>query len=445
VAEQTVDNIITLEAAEAEPWPTPARAWGVASLLMFAYFISYVDRTILSLLVDPIKHSLDLTDTKMGLIQGAFGLFFTVASFPAGWIADRGNRTRLIACGIACWSVTTALCGLCTSFIQLFLARMGIATGEAVLTPTAPSMIADNFPPERRTLPLSLYGMAGASGLGVSLITGGFVASLVKGQEMINIPGLGPLEPWQVIFFVVGLPGLLVSAIFFLAKEPARRDKTVATGSLRELWDVLVSRREIIVPHFLGICAYFIHAFSYVAWMPAFLMRVRHWSVAEVGLIYGSIHVVCAVVAGVGGGWFARVFWRTGRRNANLWTVAVLLAIVSVPASLAPIVSNGALCITFLIMVKVFSIASAGPSLASIQEIIPNRFRGRVTAIYFALLSIIGVTLGPLVIGMMNDYVFTAPLGIGKSLALTAFATLPLSALLVYIAARSRLKLDWMN
>ena len=188
-------------AAGVDPWPTPLRAWGVLCLVMAASCTSNIDRAILSLLIDPIKHSLQLTDTKMGLLQSAFGLFFTLTTFPAGWIADRGNRMRLIAMGIAGWSIMTALCGMCANFTQLFFARMGVAVGEATVTPAAPSVISDNFPPQRRTLPLSLYGMAGATGLGVSLLAGGFVASLVHTGEVVTIARLGTFEPWQIVFF----------------------------------------------------------------------------------------------------------------------------------------------------------------------------------------------------------------------------------------------------
>ena len=124
-----------------------------------------------------------------------------------------------------CWSFMTAFCGLCANFTQFFLERMGVATGEATLTPAAPSIISDNFPPERRTLPLSLYQMGAGMGVGVSLIAGGFVATLVRGHETITIPTVGTFAPWQIIFFVIGLPGLLLSLMLFLGREPTRRDQ----------------------------------------------------------------------------------------------------------------------------------------------------------------------------------------------------------------------------
>jgi MFS family permease len=412
---------------------------------MAAYFMSYVDRSILSLLVGPIKHSLELSDTKIGLLQSGFGLIFTLSTFPAGWLADKGNRMRVIAVAIACWSVMTGLCGLCTNFTQLFLARMGVAVGEATLLPTAPSIISDNFPPERRTLPLSLYGMAGASGLGVSLIAGGFVAHLVTGNDVVTIPRVGMFAPWQVIFFAVGLCGLPVSLVLLFAREPQRRDQGQSAGTISEFLQLLKSRRTILIPHFAGVSVYFIQAFAYSAWVPVFIMRVHGWSISEVGLKYGTIHLICGFAGGFVGGWLAQALWRRGRREANLLSSALLLCLTIIPTVLGPLVADGLTSVLLLGLASIFSIATAGPNVAAIQEIVPNRLRGRVTALYFAVISLVGVTLGPLVIGIMNDYVFTDEKSIGKSLALTSALMLPLGSLLVFIAARRRAKLNWIN
>src|ERR1700760_4876857 len=139
----------------------------------------------------------------------------------------------------------TALCGMCASFAQLFLARMGVAVGEAMLQPVAPSIIADHFPPERRTLPMSLYLMGGGMGAGVTLITGGFVAHLIRNVDSVTIPSLGTFQPWQIIFFIVGLPGLIVSLLFLCAREAPRRERHHSQGTLSELMQAVRARRDI--------------------------------------------------------------------------------------------------------------------------------------------------------------------------------------------------------
>jgi MFS family permease len=432
--------------AGVEPWPTPRRAWGAVGLLTAAYFISYIDRSILSLLVEPIKHSLHLSDTEIGLLQGAaFSILFMLMTFPAGWIADKGNRMRLMAWGIACWALMTALSGLCANFTQLFLARMGVAVGEATLTPTGPSVISDNFPPERRTLPLSIYSMAGGTGVGVALIAGGFVASLLSSRDTMAIPGIGTFESWQVIFFVVGLPGLIVSLSFFLAREPRRRDQERVEGTIHELMQVIKSRRAIVVPHFAGICLYQTYAFAYLGWLPAFFMRVHGWSIIDVGLKFGVVQFTCPIVGALGGGWFARALWHRGRRDANLLTSATCFGAMAVPAITGTLVPSVIISELLLGLTIGCAQAAGGASIAAIQEIIPNRHRGRVTAIYYVLVALSGMTIGPLLIGVMNDYIFAGGLSIGKSLSLTALLTLPLASLLLFIAARRRTRLDRAN
>jgi MFS family permease len=255
------------------------------------------------------------------------------------------------------------------------LRAWGVAIGEASLSPTAPSIIADNFPAERRTLPLSLYAAAGAAGLGASLIAGGFVASLIK-SDVVTIRGLGSFAPWQIIFFVVALPGVIMSFVLLTAREPLRRDRDQPRGSFREFWSVVRSRGSILLPHWAGVCVFFIHSFANVAWLPAFLMRVHGWSMADVGLKYGVVHVSCAVIAGLFSGWFAGQLWRRGRRNANLLASASLLLLMTVPAVLGPLVHSALLSVALIAMASIFSIATAGPNVAAIQEIIPNHFRG---------------------------------------------------------------------
>lgn len=426
----------------AEAWPPPAVAWMTVALLMLAYFLSYVDRTILSLLVEPVRRSLSLNDTQIGLLQSAFGVFFTIASFPAGWMADKSNRMRLVSWGVAIWSVMTMLCGFCANFVQLFLARMGTALGEASLQPTAPTIISDNFPPERRTLPLSVYGIAGASGLGFSMIAGGAVSGLIGASQLVVVPGLGTFEPWQLTFLLVGAPGLIVALLFFFSSEPVRRSQDQATGTFREFIDVVKGSGGTLVPLVAGVSVYFIYSFAYIAWAPAFYMRVHGWTIAEVGFRFGSVHLIAALTGGWFGGWLARKLWQSGKRNANLLTTTLLKTAAIGPGIAGTLVSDGTLALALLGLMGGLHVGTAGPTVAAIQEIIPNRMRGRTMAIYYAVVALVGQTFGPVLIGLLNDYFFEDPASIGKSLALAAALTLPLSTVLMLVAARNRTKLE---
>jgi MFS family permease len=429
--------------SDATPWPRASVAWGTVSLLTFAYFVSFIDRKILALLVEPIKHSLNFSDTQIGMLQGAFGIFYTIATYPAGWLADKGNRMRVIGWGIAIWSLATALCGVCVNFTQLFIARMGVAAGEATLTPAAPSVIADSFPVERRTIPLTIYGWGAGVGAGGALIVGGLVAALVTRNEKLSIFGYGAFEPWQVIFFMVGLPGMLLSLVFFLAHEPRRRESAHTEVSSREVMAILTSRRAIIIPHFAGYCLYSVYTMAMLGWLPAFFMRVHGWSMADVGFTYGSVQLVSGATGAIAGGLFARFLWKRGLRSANLLTSGTCFALMILPAILGTTVKDAMTGLLLLGFTVGCSQASGGANIGAIQEIIPNRLRARVTALFYVLVGFVGITLGPLMIGAMNDYVFPGAAGIGKSMAVTALMVLPPAAILTFIAAHIRTKLDW--
>jgi len=432
--------------ASAESWPPAGRAWFAVLLLMGALFMSTIDRSILALLVDPIKRSLHLSDTRIGLLQGAaFGLFFMLMTFPAGWLADRSNRMRVVAWGVALWSIVTALCGLCSSFTQLFMARMGVAVGEAALQPAAPSVIADYFAPERRALPLSCYLVGAGMGAGVSLLAGGFVAGLVGRLHTAAVPVLAAFEPWQIIFFAVGLPGLLVSLLLCFAREPPRREQQRTEGTLHELLQALRARRAVLIPHFAGVCLYQIYTYGYVAWMPAYFMRRHGWTMIDVGLRYGVVQLTFPMAGAWAGGVLSRSLWRRGRRNANLLTGALCFGAMTLPAILGTLAPSAWASALLLGLAMACAQAPAGANTAAIQEIFPNRLRGRVTALYYASIALSGMTGGPLMIGLLNDHVFRSATGVGSSMSLTALLTLPLASALLFIAARRRMRLDSIN
>ena len=432
--------------ANAAAWPSTRKAWLAAVVLTLAMFFSYIDRNILSLLVEPIKKSLSLSDVQMGLLQGlTFALVFTVMMLPLGWLADKVNRTKLVGVAIAFWSVMTAVCGLSANFTQMFLARMGVAVGEATLSPSGPAIIADYFPPERRTPPLSLYGTAAVFGVAGSLLAGGLVASFLGERQTVSIPGLGTFQAWQVIFFSVGFPGLIVSVLLFLVTEPPRRDKGDAQGTSAEFWNVLRTRGLIIFPQIAGFCLFNLFSNAMGAWMPAYFIRVHGWSIAQVGIRMGLLQLVCGALGAVLGGYVSRALWKRGRRNANLLTAGTFIGLVTIPAVAGTMVSNGVLAALLLGLMTALALAPGGPLLASLQEVTPNGVRGRVTALNYVVLGLFSMALGPLFIGFMNEHVFVDPKSVGKSLALTAVLTLPLAAALLLFAGRQRKKLDWIG
>lgn len=204
------------------PYPPAPYAWYVVGVLTFVYIFSFIDRTLLNLLVAPIRRDLNINDTQMSLLMGmAFALFYTVFGIPLGRMADAKSRRGLIAVGFVVWSLFTAGCGLAKNFWQMLLMRIGVGVGEASLSPAAYSLIYDYFPPHRRATALSVYGTGIYLGGGLALLLGGVVIKLASAQDSWVLPIIGETRPWQIIFLVAGLPGVVFSLLLFTVREPS--------------------------------------------------------------------------------------------------------------------------------------------------------------------------------------------------------------------------------
>ncbi|MBT7799203.1 MAG: MFS transporter, partial [Gammaproteobacteria bacterium] len=232
----TTNNTITSDNAN---WPSPTIAWYAVGILFVAYTFSFADRFILSLLIEPIKQDLNLSDTKISLLHGfAFAIFYTFMGIPIGRLADKYNRRTIIVWGIATWSCMTAVCGITKGYWQLFAARVGVGVGEAALSPAAYSMIADLFPAQKLGRALSVYTTGAFVGAGLAFIIGGTAIAAITTSPEITLPVIGTIRSWQAAFFLVGLPGLLVAALMYTVKEPLRRFNKETEGEIVTIREV---------------------------------------------------------------------------------------------------------------------------------------------------------------------------------------------------------------
>ena len=208
-----------------QPRASLGYAWYVVIVLTALYMLSFVDRTILSLLVGSIKRDLGISDTRIGLLQGlSFALFYTIMGLPLGRLADTRSRRNLIAAGVVVWSLFTSACSVAKSFWSLFFTRIGVGVGEAGLSPAAYSLIADYFPPDRLGVAISVYYMGVFLGSSLALLVGGVVVDTMARVHTVTLPLLGTIASWRVTFLIVGLPGLLFALLVYTIKEPLRRN-----------------------------------------------------------------------------------------------------------------------------------------------------------------------------------------------------------------------------
>lgn len=389
----------------------------MVALLTLAYVFSFIDRQILSLLVGPIQRDLDISDKQMSLLMGAsFAVFYTLFGIPLGRLADSRSRRWLVVLGIAFWSLMTAGCGLARKFWQLALARIGVGVGEASLSPAAYSLIADYFPPERRSTALGVYGMGIYIGSGLALILGGLVVRYAAVQENVVLPLAGAVRSWQVVFFVVGLPGLLVALLLLTVREPARRGvrrQGAGTGEgrapavpLGEVWAYLSGNRGTFTCLFLGIAMAALSAYGAAAWIPTFFIRRYGWTAGDTGLVFGLIVGICGTVGIVTGGHLADRLRRGGQGDANL-RVALLGVVGCLPFNaLFPLASSGWGAAVLLAPSLFFSSMPFGLAPAAIQQLMPNTMRAQASALYLFVINLIGLGLGPTVVATLTEDVF---------------------------------------
>ncbi len=413
-------------------WPAPARAWWTVAVLTFTYIVSFVDRTILALLIEPIKLQLTLNDTQIGLLQGmAFGVFYAVMGLPLGWLADRTSRRGLIAVGAALWCAATAACGLASTFVQLFLARIAVGVGEAALSPAAMSTISDSFPKERRAAPIGVYAAAAAVGAGLAMIVGGTVIQLVAHRDLFVLPLIGEVARWQAAFVLVGIGGLVLLPLLATILEPVRRNElgTATTGAAR-IDRFIREHADFMVRHYVAVSFYSVVVYAVLSWVPAQFIRVYGWTAGETGLRYGLVLLAFGGAGTVLGGVLSAHLGKRGVGQPAIWITVIGMAVAGPLLAGAGLAADGWTALMWYAPALLFMTLPGGTAIQVVQEAVPNRLRGQASAIYYLSTSIVGSTLGPLSVGLLTDYVYSDPLRIGSALAIVAIVVAPATSLL---------------
>ena len=424
----------TSGAAASPPWPKPSTAWRLTLLLMLAYVVSFLDRFVISLLIEPIKASMALTDLQIGLLLGpAFAIFYLTLGIPIGWYADRAPRRRIIASGIALWSAMTAMCGLAASFWPLFLARIGVGVGEATLAPCAVPMLSDSFRPEERARPISVYMSGSFIGGAASFLFGGLLIAAVDRVAPVTLPFVGSLETWQMVFIIVGLPGVLLAALMLTVPEPPRRVSVSLPGTAtadRDAVRFMLDRWRAYGTLLAGMAAVFAIG-SLAQWNVALFQRNWGWSITDIGVATGLTMLLCAVPGTMFSGWLTSAWLRRGREDAPLRVVTLGLAVFTPAALAAPMMPNGELalaCFGLSFFAQAMAVA-AGPS--ALVDLTPAPIRSRAVAVYWSAISIVGMLVGPAAVGALTD-AFGDPRALRYSLVIVTlmFAVPGLVALL---------------
>jgi MFS family permease len=408
---------VEAEAAEAVAQDTisAAQRRGTLALLTTVYVASYVDRRILEILLEPIKDEFALSDTQLGFLSGvSFALFYATLGVPLSILADRYSRKRIIVVSLAIFALMTTLCGFAASFAQLVLLRVLVGVGEAGTSPQSHSIIADLYPPSRRSTPIAIYGCGINAGLFLGYIIGGVLTESTG---------------WRAAFKVIGVPGLVLVLVTaaFLREPPRGYSDTTAAGAaaagagtatgaataaggpdgkpvplpqvLRVIWNC-----RSLFHIFCGTVVYCFTAFGNGAFTPSFLSRSHNMAPTSIGLLLAIISGVLGLVGTYGVGWLAdNVSRKKDDQRWSMWLVAAALVVNFVFGGLGLLVRSTPLAIACMVVQSCTGAAYFGPSTAMMQTLVPTRMRSTTSGLSLFFLNFLGFGLGPQSVGLLSD------------------------------------------
>lgn len=418
-------------------------AWGVVAILCIGGMISLLDRQVLILLVEPIKASLQITDTQFSLLQGfAVAIFYGLLAVPLGRLADTGKRTTIIAAGAFFFSLSTMAGGFALSFGAMFATRLCVGIGEATLTPAGSSLIGDYFPPAKVSRAMGFFIGSSFAGSGLSLVViGAFLGWLAKNPDF-GFPLIGRLMDWQMVFIAASLPGFAFAAAFLFIKE-APRSQGIAlsnntnTATIAEIIAFIRENFRLLGPILLGLPMLAAGQFGLATWTPSFFIRTFGMQASEIGPIFGVMVSTISTAGVVTGGWLAERQLARGRTDGNL-SVSMFGALCAAPFILTfPLAGDPDTALLLLAPVLFFGVMPFGAGPAAIPIIAPNRMRAQLMAVYLLFANLLGAGLGPWMVAAFTDMVLQDPNAIRYSISTVGTIVILLGATIVGLGARA--------
>ncbi len=415
-----------MSTASEKPWPNPLYAWYVVGLLVISYASGVVDRIVLGLLVQPIKADLSLSDTQIGIIQGlAFALFYSLFTLPVGFLIDRWKRMPVIWGGSLVWSMATISGGFAQSFGALFASRVVMGAGEATITPGSGSLIADYFPPKKRPRAYGIFAMGGSIGIGIAYLLGGIAIGFADTVKSWSPELLGDFRNWQIVLFIIGVPGLLLAVLMGLTiREPERRGVVAEQGtkiSLLPLWRELSTNRIALTAVMMGSIMNVMIVNAQLAWFPTLFVRVHEWEPKQIAMALALVGVPFGIVSAITAGWSLSWLAKRGREDGPILVMMLQCLAWAIFGTAKCLVPSPELALAGHICTSLFATWSITAALTALNQVTPNQLRGQVVAVYTLLTGLVGIAVGSGAVGLLSDYVFNYDTGIAPSLALVCF------------------------
>jgi MFS family permease len=425
---------------EPAPQPvTPRQVWLVL-LLMMAVILAFADRSLLSILVDPIKTDLKINDVQASLLMGlSFSVIYSFAALPFGALADRVDRRRLISLAILAWSVATIFSGFAHSFWQLFVGRMGLGVAEAALGPAAFSLVRDSFAPGQRGRAFATFQASHLLGAGSALLFGGTLLGLALAGRFAAIPVFGSFHPWQQVMIALGLLGLPVAALTLTIQEPPR--PALAAGARRsnfgDAWRFIMDNKAICIPFWIGIGLFTMAQGGMTGWTAMAVHRTWDIAIPAVGKTLGPIQMGMALIGSFTLGSVLDMTTKRGLPDAPVLVGGVSLSLAAVAALSQLFIPTlqGAM-IAYVVLLFFFAANSISGS-AGLALIAPPHLAGKLQAIIGLAINLMGLATGATVVALVSTHLFHGPRALHDGLATVVAIDFTMGVAMFALVARA--------
>ena len=405
------------------------RASLVLAILLIAYIFNYLDRQILGILAGPIISDLHLSDTQFGILSGPpFALLYSVLGIPFAYLADRTSRSRVIAMALAFWSAFTGLCGTATSFWHFFVFRMGVGIGEAGGVAPSYALIADYFEPRRRARALAIFSLGVPIGLALGTLLGAYIAHAIS---------------WRAAFFVMGVAGVLLAPILLsIVRDPVRM-RSASAPSIAQVFPMLARKPVFWLLAFAAssssLCGY-----GLAVWTPSVLERSFGMGLVARGQFLASLLLIGGCTGVFAGGWLAD---RLGAIDRGWYArlPAIAWAITAPTFAIGLLAPNLVLAWLFLLIPNALNILWLGPVVTAVQHLVPNQMRATASASFLLINNLIGLGVGPFLIGRLSDALKHSYGAEALRYAAVACTLFYLIAALLMLLCVPRLRANWVN
>jgi len=411
--------------------------WQTIVILLLIYTLAYLDRQILTLLVDPIRAHLGVSDVEMGFLQGlGFTLFYALCGPFVGWMVDRHNRRLIIFTGVVVWTLSTMACGFANSYTELLLARFGVGAGEAALLPAAYSIISDMVDKSRLGRAMGVFSLGSIAGGSLSYVVGGALIGYLGQYAGTDIPLIGAMRDWQLVFVAIGALGIPLSFLAFAFPDPGRRTGAGANSSASASTRSHFSKHwRFYACHFSAFSLFCFLGAATTAWSATYFMREFDISVGTVSALLGIKTLTTGALGMVGAGLLADWLTRRGYQDAHLRMYIYIMPIFAAAGMIAFLSPN--LWIAFVglaltgVIAPFIAVAAAALQLATIPE-----RRGIASATFLLVYNLVGFGLGPAIVALVSRLAFGDDGNLGTGLAMAFMAVPPIIMLLMALGLR---------